>query len=228
MMADAAGAACPAEPVSSLVVRRAAELDAVQRTRLTAIYEQAFPAHLRVPLADLTTPGPRDQLVVAVDGTDPVGFAAVRWLTSANWVFLRYFGVASDRRRQRLGLRFWRRLRPSLAAAGWPTRIAFEIEDPADVPGDPAEQTIRLGRMHFWQSCGAISLPVPGYVMPALTAAGFPEPMILMAADSHSPGDLDQARLTALVQAIYTEHYQLPPDHPLPAAALESIGSGHD
>jgi hypothetical protein len=227
MTANPADAARSPEP-SLLVVKQALELDPVQRTRLAAIYEQAFPAHLRVPLAQLATPGPRDQLLVAVDSTGPVGFAAVRRLTSADWVFLRYFGVAADRRRQRLGLRFWQRLGPSLAAARWPTRIAFEVEDPADVRGDPAEEAIRRGRIRFWQSCGAISLPVPGYVMPALTEAGSPEPMILMAADPQSPGGPGHARLAALVRAIYTDHYQLSPDHPLPAVALGSIGSGHD
>ncbi len=221
-------AASRPEARACLHIRLALELDAVQRRQLHRIYEEAFPAQLRVPLAKLAAPGPRDQLLVAIDGAVPVGFASARLLADADWVFLRYFGVAADRRRERLGLQFWQRLVPSLVAAGWPARIALEVEDPADAREDSTEEAVRRGRIRFWQRCGAVSLPVPGYVMPALTEVGSPEPMILMAADPDSPDSLSPHRLAALVQAIYTEHYLLGRDHPLPAAALASIGSGHD
>jgi hypothetical protein len=212
-------AAMPAE----LRLLPVAGLDDRQVRQLELVYAQAFPAHLRVPVAELAKPGPRDQLVVALLGDEVAGFAALRLLASANWAFLRYFGVAADRRRQRLGQRFWQLLTPSIAVAGWPARIAFEVEDPAEAPDDPAEQAARRGRIAFWENCGAVRLPVPRYVMPALTSLGAAEPMILMAvipdqlADQRAPG------LAELVQAIYGEHYRLAADHPLTVAALKSI-----
>ena len=221
----------PARPLDpplpgELRVRPVAELDGPQLGQLELVYAQAFPARLRVPLPELVTPGPRDQLLVALTGDDVAGFAALRLLDDVRWAFLRYYGVAADRRRQRLGLRFWQLLPPSLTAGGWPARIAFEVEDPADAPGDPGEQDVRRGRIAFWQSCGAVPLPVASYVMPPLTPLGAAEPMILMAADPDGPRRPGPAALAELVRAIYGEHYRLEPGHSLMTAALESIASG--
>jgi len=218
----------PASPHTpgSLHVVPCAELDAAQQRQLARIYAEAFPADLRVPLAELAEPSQGDQLLVALDGADPVGFAALRLLDRAGWTFLRYYGVAADRRRQRLGLRFWRQLTASVGASAWPGRIAFEVEDPAGAQGDLAEQAVRRGRIRFWESCGAVSLPVPAYVMPAMTKIGEAEPMILMAAGPDRPGSIGPDNLAALVRAIYTEHYGLAPEHPLAVAARASIGSG--
>lgn len=204
----------------------AAALDTAQLIQLDSVYSEAFPAHLRVPLAQLAVPGPRDQLLVALDGQDAVGFAALRLLGTAGWVFLRYYGVAADRRRERLGIRFWHEIRPAIIASGWPDRIAFEVEDPAAAHGDLAEEAVRQGRIRFWESCGAARVPVPGYVMPAMTEIAEPEPMILMVANAGRSRELGPDGLAALVRAIYTEHYRLTPEHPLATAALGSIGSG--
>ncbi len=222
--------ASPLGPALSgqLQVRPVTELSSGQLGQLELVYSQAFPAHLRVPLAELMAPGPTDQLLVALASDDVAGFAALRLLDSVSWAFLRYYGVAMERRRQRLGLRFWQLLIPSLAAAGWPVRIAFEVEDPADVPGDPGEQDVRRGRIAFWERCGAVMLPVAGYVMPALTPLGADEPMILMAADPDAPVPPRAARLAELVRAIYAEHYRLAAGHSLITAALDSIAAGSD
>jgi hypothetical protein len=203
-----------------------AELDDRQLGQLELVYAQAFPARLRVPLTELAAPGPQDQLLVSLFGDDVAGFAGLRLLTTAGWAFLRYYGIATERRRQRLGLRFWQLLTASLAAARWPTRIAFEVEDPADAPGDVAEQDVRRGRIAFWENCGAVRLPVPRYVMPALTPLGAAEPMILMAAGPERPARLGADGLTELVRAIYAEHYRLAAGHPLIASALGSIAAG--
>jgi hypothetical protein len=210
---------------SELTVVAAGQLDAGQLGGLRQVYEQAFPPELRIPLAELAAPGPRDRLLVALDGTDPVGFAAMRLLAGADWVFLRYFAVAASRRRSGLGLRFWHQLRQSVTLGGWPGRIAFEAEDPADAAGDPAEQDIRHGRIRFWERCGASVLPVPSYVMPALTGTGRDEPMVLMAFDPGG-GSPDAAEVSSLVAEIFTGHYGLGRQHPLTCAALDSIGSG--
>jgi hypothetical protein len=213
---------------AELRVLQVAELDGRQLSQLELVYAQAFPARLRVPLAELAAPGPRDQLLVALAGDDVAGFAALRLLDAVRWAFLRYYGVAADRRRQRLGLRFWQLLTPSLATAGWPARIAFEVEDPAEAAGDPAEQDVRRGRIAFWENCGAVTLPVVRYVMPAFTPLSSAEPMILMAADQGGPARLGAATLAELVRAIYTEHYRLEPRHSLVTAALESIATGSE
>jgi hypothetical protein len=217
-----------APPSAELQVRPVAELDQRQLGQLELVYTQAFPARLRVPLPELATPGPKDLLLAGLVGDDVAGFAALRLLDTVGWVFLRYYGVATKRRRQRLGLRFWQLLTPSLAAAGWPARIAFEVEDPADARGDPAEQDVRRGRIAFWESCGAFMLPVPRYVMPALTPLGAAELMILMAADSDGRGHPGPAALAGLVRAIYAEHYRLEPGHPLITGAVDSIAARSD
>jgi hypothetical protein len=219
----------PGAPMSpELQVRLITELDRRQLGQLELVYEQAFPARLRVPLAELTVPSPHDQVLVGLVGDVVAGFAALRLLDTVGWVFLRYYAVAAQCRRQRLGLRFWQLLSPSLTSAGWPARIAFEVEDPADARGDPAEQDVRRGRIAFWESCGAVILPVPRYVMPALTALGAAEPMILMAADSASPDRPGPASLAELIRAIYGQHYRLAPGHSMITAALDSIEAGSD
>ena len=149
----------------------------------------------------------------------------MRLLSGPRWAFLRYFGVAADRRRSGIGLRFWQLLTESVVDLGWPARIALEAEDPAEAAGDPAEQEVRRGRIGFWAKCGASALPVPGYAMPALTKIGSAEQMVLMAFDpaAGSPGVAD---VSDLVQAIFTEHYGLAPRHPIVSAALASIGTG--
>lgn len=210
---------------SQLIVVRAAELDSVQLGGLERIYREAFPPSLRVPLAELATPSPRDRLLVALEAGEPVGFASLRLLHDGGWVFLRYCAVAAARRRAGLGLLFWRQLRQAVAGGGWPARIAFEVEDPAHADGDTGEQAIRHGRIGFWRNCGAIELPVPSYVMPALTALGEPEPMVLMAFDPQQRA-LSSADLSDLVCAIFTRHYGLDRQHLLVRAALDSIGTG--
>jgi hypothetical protein len=217
-----------AAPSAELRVRPVTELNDRQLGQLELVYAQGFPAHLRVPLAELAAPGPKDQLLVALISDEVAGFASLRLLDGVSWVFLRYYCVAAKRRRQRLGLRFWQLLIPSLAAAGWPARIAFEVEDPADVPGNPGEQDVRRGRIAFWESCGAVMLPVMRYVMPALTPLGADEPMILMAADLDAPVLPRTVGLAELVQAIYAEHYRLEAGHSLITAALDSIATDND
>ena len=53
---------------------------------------------------------------------------------------------------------------------------------PADAGDDHAERRVRENRVRFWTRCGAVPLPVPGYVMPPVTVAAAPEPVLLMAA----------------------------------------------
>jgi hypothetical protein len=200
-----------------------AELTVQQLAQTELVYQQAFPQHLRVPFADLATPGSVQLMIVAFEGAEPVSFAAMMLLDRPGWTFLRYYGVAAARRREGVGLRLWRQLPAAVRTAGWPTRIVLEVEDPGQASRDPAEQRVRLGRIAFWQHCGARLLPVERYVMPDITGLAAPEPMQLMACDAMGSADLPPAELAALVTALYKQRYGLAADHPLVASALASI-----
>ncbi len=216
-MADSASA-LPEE----LRVLHSAELTRRQLDRVLGVYEQAFPSELRVPFADLATPSPADLMLVAVDRGGPVGFAANMLLGQSGWTFLRYYGISASRRRQGIGLRFWRLLLPALTAAGWPTQIVFEVEHPRHAAGDTAEERIRRGRIAFWRSCGARLLDVSGYVMPELTGQAVPEPMLLMAYTADG-GELSPDAVAGLVTTLYSRRYGLEAQHPMVAAAVASI-----
>jgi hypothetical protein len=202
-------------------VEHIGELTASQAARVEEIYQQAFAPHHRVPFAELATTGPDDMLVAAVDGGEPVGFAALRPLRAADWTFLRYYAIAADRRGSGLGQRFWRLLKPAVEAACWPARIVFEVEDPESVDGHGPREAA-AARIAFWTRCGCQLLPVTGYVMPDYSGVGHPEPMLLMAIDPATmtiPG----GDIVKLVLAIYSGRYQLGPEHPMVQAALASI-----
>src|ERR1700733_2496203 len=92
-----------AEPLRALP---AESLPARQREQVRELYQQAFPPHLRVPFAELARSGPDGLLLAGLTGDEPVAFAAMMTLPQARWTFLRYFGVASARRREGLGRRF--------------------------------------------------------------------------------------------------------------------------
>jgi len=194
-----------------------------QLDQIRGIYEEAFPPALRVPFAELIATGDLDQVLVAVDGSGPAGFASLRMLPSASWTFLRYFAVAAARRRQGAGRQFWQLLQSSLSGAGWSDRIVFEVEDPGEAAGDEAERLVRERRLRFWALCGARLLPVPGYVLPDYTGSGFTEPILLMASDVGGRAPRSPAELRSLVLAIYTDRYGLAGSDPLVADALASI-----
>ncbi len=201
----------------------AESLTAGQRDQAREVYHQAFPPHLRVPFDELARGGPADLMLAGLEGTEPVALAVMMMLRRARWTFLRYYAVASARRREGLGRGFWQALHPALAQAGWPGRIVFEVEDPRDATADDTEHRIRTGRIAFWQDCGARLLPVGGYVMPDFTGLAGPERMRLMAYDPAGPVPAD--RLTGLVAALYAERYGLGAADPLVAAALATISS---
>ena len=208
--------------MGELRVAACGELTGSQRDRVHEIYRQAFGAHHRVPFDELTATGPADEFLAPLDGGEPVGFAAFRILSSAGWTFLRYYAIAADRRSSGLGQRFWRLVRSSVQAAGWPARIALEVEDPGHVTGLGQPEVARA-RIAFWTRCGCQVLPVGRYAMPGLTGATPAEPMLLLASDPAAT-EISDGEIADLVRAIYSERYQLAPQHPLAAAALASVG----
>jgi hypothetical protein len=214
-----------ADALRGLVVQPADTLSEDQLGRVRAIYEDAFSQDLRVPFSELIQPGSADQMLVAMDGNVPAGFAALRLLRSVEWSFLRYFAIAGERRSQGLGRQFWQLLHLTLRNAAWPARVIFEVEDPAEATGDEAEQVIRERRLSFWTACGARLLPVFEYVLPDYTGSGMTEPMLLMAATPAAVPAVDSDRLRALVAAIYTDRYRMAPDDPLVTRAIASIAT---
>ncbi len=211
--------------MNSLTARRADELPGAQFAAVRAIYEDAFPARHRVPFAGLAQTGPHDAMHVALDGDMPVGFAAVKLLDSVGWVFLRYFAIDAARRRERLGRSLWEMLLGCLARDGWPGPVCFEVEDPAEAAGDEPELLVRQGRVRFWEACGAVRLPVPGFLMPGIAGPTPPEPVLLMAPAAVA-AQVTGDELAGLVRAIYTQRYGLPGDDPLVRRAVESIRPG--
>lgn len=208
--------------MGELRLTHSSELTASQFDLVAEIYEQAFSPHHRVPFAELATPAPGDMLVAALDGGEPVGFAALRLLDAAGWTFLRYYGIATGRRGAGLGRRFWRLLRPAVEEAGWPARIAFEVEDPAHATSDDARE-VAVARIAFWTRCGCQVLPVTGFVMPDFTGHSSPEPMLLMAIDP-ARVSWSAAEVEEFVVAIYDGRYRFGREHPMVIAALASIG----
>lgn len=209
--------------MGELQVAHSGELSGSELGRVREIYEQAFAPPLRVPFGELTATGPADLFLAALDGGEPVGFAALRLLGPAGWTFLRYYAIAADRRRGGVGQRFWRLVTPAVRAAGWPDRVTLEVEHPAHVT-EPGESEVAEARIAFWTRCGCQLLPVRRYAMPGLTEAARPEPMLLMATDPATAATLDESEIADLIRAIYQHRYGLGPEHPLAAAALASIG----
>ncbi len=211
--------------MASLIVKPVDALSEDQLGAVQAIYEGAFSPDLRVPFSELAWPGSADQMLVAMDGQVAAGFAALRRLRSVEWSFLRYFAIAGERRSQGLGSQFWQLVHLSLQNAAWPTRVIFEVEDPAEAAGDDAERVIRERRIRFWTACGARLLPVSEYVLPDYTGSGMTEPMLLMAATLAAGPAVRSDRLQALVMAIYTDRYGMAPDDPLVTRVLASIAT---
>jgi GNAT superfamily N-acetyltransferase len=196
-----------------------------QLARVRMIYDEAFAADLRVPFGELSQPGDGDLMLVALEGTMPAGFAALRLLGSVDWTFLRYFAIDRERQGQGLGREFWKLLQVALGQEAWPERTVFEVEDPGEAGTDQAERAIRERRIRFWTACAARLLPAPGYVLPDYTGSGMAEPMLLMAATPAADDDrlVEGDRLKSLVLAIYTDRYGMTPDDPLVSRALASI-----
>ena len=198
-------------------------LSPAQLRQVGEIYDEAFPPALRVPFGELINTGELDQMLVALDGSAPTGFASLRMLPSASWTFLRYFAVAAPRRSQGAGRQLWQLVQASLSAAGWPDRIVFEVEDPDEAGEDDAERPVRERRIRFWAGCGARLLPVAGYVLPDYTGSGITEPILLMASDPRDGSAWSPAGLRSLVLAIYTDRYGLVGSDRLVTEALTSI-----
>lgn len=176
-----------------------ARLDRDQRSALEVIYTASFPPFERVPFGRLE----HDSGAVVVAGLrngQPVGFAAARWLPAVDVLFLRYLAVDPDVRGEGIGALLFDRVRGA-------EPMFWEVEDPG--AADSPTYRDRVRRVRFYERLGAVTLPVRDYRMPNLDGSPGEQPMLLMwSGDSPPGGD----RLTALVRALYLDHYGIAPD----------------
>ena len=182
--------------------------------RVREIYEEAFPAELRVPFLDLFV----DRVLVLVDpeGDAPIGFAVVRDLHQTSWAFLRYFAVGP--RGGGAGTTMFRLLTARLAAEGR-TRLLWDLEDP-DEPGiSPASVAEHARRIGFYERLGARLLPVVEY-LPPHDDGHAPHLRLMDVALAEEP----EPTARELVETVYRKRYGVPPDHPAVRRTLHASG----
>lgn len=182
--------------------------------RVREIYEEAFPAELRVPFPDLFV----DRVLVLVDpeGDAPIGFAVVRDLHQTSWAFLRYFAVGP--RGGGAGTTMFRLLTARLAAEGR-TRLLWDLEDP-DEPGiSPASVAEHARRIGFYERLGARLLPVVEY-LPPHDDGHAPHLRLMDVALAEEP----EPTARELVETVYRKRYGIPPDHPAVRRTLRASG----
>jgi GNAT superfamily N-acetyltransferase len=208
-------------------IARLQELSEQSLEVVRQIYEEAFPVRQRVPFAELlqaAADGDEIALVGLEDGR-PAGLAFLTGLEAAGCLFLEYFAVARDLRGGGRGQALWRAVAAELAGAEGRPPVVLEVEDPAEPQIDDVEAAHRARRVRFWQRVGATMLPVDGYVVPNVGAAGT-EPLCVMwiAARVGDPQPRGQ-RLLELVLALYDTGYGLASDDPLVRRAHELWGT---
>lgn len=170
--------------------------------RVRAIYEAAFPEHLRAPFRDLAV----DRLLVLLDEDGPAGLALLRDLGPTPWTFLRYYAVG--RRGRGTGSAMWRELTTLLAREGR-TRLVWDVEDPGE-PGlgpDAVEEHRR--RIAFYQRLGGRLHPVRDYRPPH--DDGHAPRLLLMDAPLGRAPEVPEPSLRDLVEAVYQHRYGVAP-----------------
>jgi hypothetical protein len=184
----------------SLVESSALAADELGAVR--TIYEDAFPAELRVPFDDLFV----DRMLVLVDEDGPAGLALVRDLSGTTWTFLRYYAVG--RRGRGTGSAMWRLLTARLADEGR-TRLVWDVEDPDETGLSPAAVEEHRRRIVFYERLGGRLRPVREYLPPH--DDGHAPRLLLMdvpLADEPEPA------LRDLVETVYLRRYGVAADDP--------------
>ena len=114
---------------------------------------QAFPENERKPLSDIRAmvAAGRYQVWGLLDGEALLGYATL-WMEPADksCILLDYLGVTASRRGGGLGGEILERL---LRQLGNQTLLIIEAECPVE-GDDPAENSVRLRRIAFYQRCG--------------------------------------------------------------------------
>jgi GNAT superfamily N-acetyltransferase len=199
------------------------DLDDAGLRAVRDIYEDAFPARQRMPFDEIVASARAGErlLLVAVDDGEPVAFGTVLPLSAANTGYVEYFAVRAGDRGAGRGSDLWRELLDRAARERGVDAVVLEVEDPADATdGDDAEE--RRRRVQFYERLGARILPVPGFRAINLDGSGT-EPMHLMWSATR-PGVEPPGDAAAVVRALYEEGYEMPPDSPVIADVIASMG----
>lgn len=131
-----------------------------------ALYEGAFPAHLRVPWDEMVAEVETGATILWVL-PGQAGFAHGRPLGYSLPLFLEYMAVAPQRSGAWLGSRLMRTVTSDPAAGHG---VVFEIEPPDD--GNARERRHRLARQHFYERLGATAVEgTLGYRVPTADGA---------------------------------------------------------
>jgi hypothetical protein len=205
---------------TNLTYRDFGDLSSEQAAQAQEIYEEAFPARLRVPFDELMAVAgdPNRLQVAAVRGEAVAGFYIASLLPSG-WSFLEYIAVASEMRSHGVGRTVFMEF---VDQVGMETPVILEVEPPEDAP-DYAERTIRDRRVTFYLRLGLRVLDVAEYEVPNVDGSGT-ERFLLMVR-TIDPDRPDTVELRRLVTELYVHGYGVEMDGRLPLRALTSIGN---
>ncbi len=182
-------------------------LNAVESDAMQALYESAFPPHLRGPWDELiaeSSSGDTLLFLARAEG-ELLGFAHGRPLKGDLPLFLEYIAIEPAVRSRGVGRELMAAIMAHEAARAG---VILEIE-PLD-EGDAAERHERARRHAFYERLGALTVPcAPGYMVPG---DGALHRLSLRWLSSELPsGAPGGARLRAILHAIATEGYGLEP-----------------
>jgi GNAT superfamily N-acetyltransferase len=200
-------AAYSLKPVETL---GSGEIDDIRR-----IYETGFAPHLRAGFSSITSGRQPGELAFALrQDQQPRGFAMLRPLGTAGWIFLRYFVVEEGQRGRGLGGILWQHVTSQLRDLGY-TLLIFDVEDPDEPDCGLDEVQIRKRRIGFYLRQGAHLLPVSGYRTPhgSEEDPGW-TPMRLMSAPLTAGRPVTVVPAGEIVAAVYRYRWLLAPDHP--------------
>ena len=184
-----------------------------------ALYEQAFPARERIPIAwvcrELTTG--TTQLWGGYLAQELVAIASVDVLPQSQAMLLGYLATAPHVRNQKFGSRLVDHVLHLAEARSQP--FILELEHPEF--GD--DRAMKRRRVGFYQRFGAKVLKDLIYLLPALDGDQ-PTEMLLMVIDPEERTSLPRAWVQQVIRELYTRIYHQNPSDPI-FQWLETIGA---
>jgi ribosomal protein S18 acetylase RimI-like enzyme len=208
---------------NSIRIAQPAQLTDAQTAQLRAIWEDSFPASERGDFGEMIEDianGTR-WLFVALDADHLIGFAVLLHSIIPGVHLLEYLAIARDQRNHGLGAKLLKHLQAEIKQRGNSSGIIFEVEsDDADTD----ERELRARRIAFYKRNGAQIIDcVSDYRVPNLAGAGTLKMKLMWLPLAAHSTILQGSQLRDCIIAIYTQSYDLPPDHPLIQQTLEQI-----
>lgn len=177
-------------------------VEAAHEAAVRRIYETSFPASVRAEWSTISHHRQDEELLVLLQGDDPVAFALIRHLGDTQMTFVRYFAVDATNRGGGCGARLLADLVDRLTAQGR-TALLLDVEDPAGEPDHPEH----VRRIAFYERNGVALLPVVDYVPPEHGSTGEVVPLLLMGRPLGDSEALVGTRLAEAVRAVMTHRY---------------------